>query len=196
MALFSRLRSLKRDLDAIAATLSGRDAAPVATKTGDRAAAPSAAGAVRRLRVAEIVRETQDAVSVVFEDPSGAPIPFAPGQFWTLHVPLGGEVLKRAYSASSSALDPSRVSVTVKRVHDGRVSKHIVANLRVGDPLDVLGPSGSFTPAPATGPRVLVLVGGGSGITPLASIAKTLLASEPDTRIVLVYGNRGKEHVI
>ena len=78
----------------------------------------------------------------------------------------------------------------------GRVSTHIVQNLREGTLLDVLGPSGAFTPAPATGPRRLVLVGGGSGITPLASIARTVLATEPDTRVVLVYGNRALEDVI
>ncbi|MGH7268900.1 MAG: 2Fe-2S iron-sulfur cluster-binding protein, partial [Polyangiaceae bacterium] len=69
-------------------------------------------------------------------------------------------------------------------------------NIHEGDVLDVLGPSGLFTPAPATTPRVLVLVGGGSGITPLASIVKTLLASETCTRVVLIYGNRALEDVV
>ena len=150
----------------------------------------------RRLRVAAIVRETADAVSVVLEDPTGSPIHFAPGQFFTLHVRVGDEVLKRAYSASSSALDHQRVAVTVKRVHDGRVSRHVVGHLHEGDAVDVLGPSGAFTPASASEPRLLVLIGGGSGITPLSSIARTLLASEPSTRIALVYGNHALEDVI
>src|ERR1019366_6870775 len=137
-----------------------------------------------------------DAVSVVLEDPTGAPIQFAPGQFFTLHVRVGDEVLKRAYSASSSALDRERVAVTVKRVHDGRVSRHVVGHLHEGDAIDVLGPSGAFTPVPAREPRLLVLVGGGSGITPLSSIARTLLASEPGTRVALVYGNYALEDVI
>jgi ring-1,2-phenylacetyl-CoA epoxidase subunit PaaE len=148
------------------------------------------------MRVAKIVRETADAVTVVLEDPSGAPIPFAPGQFFTLHIRLGDEVVKRAYSASSSALDPERVAVTVKRARDGRVSRHIVGHLHEGEVIEVLGPSGSFTPAPSSAPRLLVLVGGGSGITPLASIAHTLLASEPGTRIALVYGNYGLDDII
>jgi ring-1,2-phenylacetyl-CoA epoxidase subunit PaaE len=148
------------------------------------------------MRVAKIVRETTDAVSVVLEDPSGAPIHFTPGQFFTLHIRIGDEVLKRAYSASSSALDPQRVAVTVKRARDGRVSRHIVGHLHEGDIIEVLGPSGSFTPAPSTEPRLLVLIGGGSGITPLSSIARTLLASEPRTRVALVYGNHGLEDVI
>jgi ferredoxin-NADP reductase len=197
VALFARLRSLGRDLTTAAATLSGRQA-PVEREAGPRASAPPPVSALtpRRMRVAKIVRETVDAVSVVLEDPTGAPIHFAPGQFFTLHVRVGDEVLKRAYSASSSALDAQRVAVTVKRVHDGRVSRHIVGHLHEGDVIDVLGPSGAFIPVAASGPRMLVLVGGGSGITPLSSIARTLLASEPNTRVALVYGNFTLEDVI
>jgi ring-1,2-phenylacetyl-CoA epoxidase subunit PaaE len=151
---------------------------------------------LRKLRVAAVVRETADAVSLVFEDPGGVPIRFAPGQFFTLHVHIGDEVHKRAYSASSSALDPARVAVTIKRVHDGRVSRHLVANVQEGDLIEVHGPSGVFVPTSSSAPRTLVLVGGGSGITPLSSITRTLLASEPQTRIVLIYGNRGSDDII
>jgi ring-1,2-phenylacetyl-CoA epoxidase subunit PaaE len=193
MALVARLRSLRRDLAAVAATFSSHRPAPAPTV---KAPGPVSSRAPRRLRIARVVRETADAVSLVLEDPSGAPIPFAPGQFFTLHVPVGGELLKRAYSASSSAIDGSRVAVTVKRVAGGRVSRHLVAHAHEGDAIDVLGPSGSFTPSPARGPRLLVLVGGGSGITPLSSIARTLLASEPETRIALVYGNHALEDMI
>jgi ring-1,2-phenylacetyl-CoA epoxidase subunit PaaE len=192
MAFVARLRSLRRDLAAVAATLSARPPAPAAKTVSP----PSSSLTPRRLRIARIVRETADAVSLILEDPSGAPVPFAPGQFFTLHVSVGGEVHKRAYSASSSALDGSRVAVTVKRVADGRVSRHLVGHAHEGDAIDVLGPSGSFTPAPAQSPRLLVLIGGGSGITPLSSIARTLLASEPDTRVALVYGNGALEDVI
>jgi ferredoxin-NADP reductase len=156
----------------------------------------SSALVLRSLRVAAVVRETPDAVSLVFEDPRGLPIRFAPGQFFTLHVHIGGEVHKRAYSASSSALDPDRVALTIKRVHDGRVSPHIVANVREGDLIDVHGPSGVFVPTASNAPRTLVLIGGGSGITPLSSITRTLLASEPQTQIILVYGNRAFEDII
>ncbi len=198
MALFDRLRSLRRDLTAVAATLGARPASPVASPSSSPVAKTSSPSSLtpRRLRIARIVRETSDAVSLVLEDPTGAPVPFAPGQFFTLHVSVGGEVHKRAYSASSSALDAGRVAVTVKRVADGRVSRHLVGHAHEGDAIDVLGPSGSFTPVPGQGPRLLVLVGGGSGITPLSSIARTLLASEPDTRVVLVYGNGALEDVI
>jgi ring-1,2-phenylacetyl-CoA epoxidase subunit PaaE len=148
------------------------------------------------MRVRRLVRETADAVTVELDDPTGAPVRFAPGQFFTLHLRIDGELVKRAYSASSSALAPESVSVTVKRVEGGRVSSYVVDRLRVGDAVEVLGPSGSFTPLPSASPRRLLLVGGGSGITPLASIARTLLASEPATRLALVYGNRGIDDVI
>jgi ferredoxin-NADP reductase len=196
--VFGTLRALRRDLAAVAATFAGRPAHPVATTTTPvrKPAAAIASHARRRVRVAHVVRETPDAVTLVLEDPTGAHLPFAPGQFFTLHVRIGGETLKRAYSASSDALTPGSVSVTVKRVLGGRVSRHIVDNVREGDELEVLGPSGSFSPVPSASPRLLVLVGGGSGITPLASIVRTLLGSEPGTRIALIYGNRALGDVI
>jgi ferredoxin-NADP reductase len=156
----------------------------------------SSAIVVRKFRIAQVVNETPDAVSLVFEDPRGTPIRFAPGQFFTLHVRIGTDVHKRAYSASSSALDPMRVAVTIKRVHDGLVSRHLVDTANEGDLIEVHGPSGVFVPTASNTPRVLVLIGGGSGITPLASITRTLLASEPETRIVLIYGNRTFEDII
>ncbi|MGH7270064.1 MAG: FAD-binding oxidoreductase, partial [Polyangiaceae bacterium] len=167
----SRLRALRSDLAAVAGVLVGRSAETTSLAAKVPVARSSSSSlAPRPLRVARVVRETADTVSLVLEDPYGAPIHFAPGQFFTLHVRIGDEVHKRAYSASSSALDSTRVSVTIKRVSDGLVSRHLVTNIHEGDVLDVLGPSGLFTPAPAATPRVLVLIGGGSGITPLASI--------------------------
>ncbi len=154
--------------------------------------------APRTVRVAQVVRETPDAVSLVLEDPTGAPLRFTPGQFFTLLVPVGGETLRRAYSASSDARDSSSVAVTVKRVAGGIVSNHVNDHLREGDLLQILGPSGSFVaPAPPAGAeRHLVLLAGGSGITPMMSIARTVLAVEPRTRITLIYGNRGVGDVI
>lgn len=191
------LRQLRRDLGTAAGSLVGRNPPPLVRVTAKRAIPVAHTHTPRPMRVARVVRETADAVTVVLEHPGGEPVVFAAGQFFTLHVRLeDGELAKRAYSASSSPLDASRVSVTVKRVTGGRMSTHMVERLRQGDVIDVLGPSGAFTPLPARGPRRLVLVGGGSGITPLTSIARTLLASEPATRVALVYGNRAREDVI
>ncbi|HEX3343146.1 MAG TPA: ferredoxin--NADP reductase [Polyangiaceae bacterium] len=191
------LEQLRRDVVTAAGALVGRNPPPLVRVAATPSSPVAHTPDVRPMRVAHLVRETPDAVTVVLVHPGGEPVAFAAGQFFTLHVRLpDGDIARRAYSASSSPLDPARVAVTVKRVAGGRVSTHFVERLREGDVIDVHGPSGSFTPAPARGPRRIVLVGGGSGITPLASIARTLLATEPDTRVVLVYGNRAREDVI
>lgn len=75
--------------------------------------------APRTLRIARVVRETPDAVTLELEDPLGAPIRFVPGQFFTLILRVGEEVLRRAYSASSDARETDCVAVTVKRVAGG-----------------------------------------------------------------------------
>nr|WP_225937595.1 ferredoxin--NADP reductase [Myxococcus sp. RHSTA-1-4] len=153
----------------------------------------------RTLRVERVVRETTDAVTLVLGDPSGAPITFQPGQFFTVLVTVNGQSLRRAYSASCApgGEGPSRVALTVKRVPGGCVSNFLNDRAERGMRVEVLGPSGAFTPEPSSGaPRHLVLLAGGSGITPLMSIARTVLASEPATRVSLVYGNRREVDII
>ncbi|WP_224363301.1 ferredoxin--NADP reductase [Hyalangium versicolor] len=153
----------------------------------------------RTLRVERVIRETPDTVTLVLEDPSGAPVTFVPGQFFTVLVTVDGVPLRRAYSASCApeAEGPSRVSLTVKRVAGGRVSNFLNDRASPGMTLEVRGPSGSFTAAPGNGAvRHLVLVAGGSGITPLMSMARTALATEPTTSVSLVYGNRREQDII
>ena len=197
---------LRRDASMVVGPWLGRRPAPFTTRanaprphaTSDETAARHAALlAPRTVRIADVIRETADAVTVVFEDPTGAPIPFTAGQFFTLLLPVGGEILRRAYSASSDVRDPSRVGVTVKRVVGGVVSNHVNEKLRVGETMQVLGPSGSFVvPAAEGSDRHLVLLAGGSGITPMMAIARHVLEAEPGTRLTLVYGNRGEADVI
>ncbi|MDI1484089.1 ferredoxin--NADP reductase [Polyangium sp. y55x31] len=162
---------------------------------------PSPGITPRRLRVTRVVRETKDAVSLTLTDPEGRRITFVPGQFFTVLVTLAsGEVLRRAYSISSLPDEDgaaAEVTITIKRMPGGRASNHLNERVAEGDVLDVLGPSGNFivTPDPAAR-RHLVLIAGGSGITPLASITRTTLAREPESRVSLVYGNRGEADVI
>jgi ferredoxin-NADP reductase len=151
------------------------------------------------MRVASVVRETPDAVTLVLEELTGAPVTFLPGQFFTVIVTVDGVSLRRAYSASSApgAEGASRVSLTIKRVERGKVSHFLNDQVKPGMELEVLGPSGSFTPEPSTGgARHLVLIGGGSGITPLISIARTVLPTEPATSVSLIYGNRREQDII
>ena len=107
--------------------------------------------------------------------------------------------MRRAYSASSSALEPSRLRLTVKRVPDGLVSNllnELHEEAARGSRLELLGPSGDFIPSPSTTPRTLLLVAGGSGITPHLSILHTLLVREPQTRFVLIDGNRKEQDIL
>jgi ferredoxin-NADP reductase len=153
----------------------------------------------RPMVIRQVLRETASAVTLVLADPTLAPIAFSAGQFFTLLLPCdpaGGPPLRRAYSACSSPLDDdgrpaTTVAITCKRVAGGIVSNYLNDRAAAGDVLSVLGPSGHFTPQPSADKRRhLVLIGGGSGITPLLSIVRATLQSEPASRITLIYGNR------
>jgi 3-ketosteroid 9alpha-monooxygenase subunit B len=148
------------------------------------------------LTVVDVVEETADAHSVSFAVPEGAEAEFdyKPGQFLTLAVPsdLTG-VAARCYSLSSSPHDGGPLTVTVKRTVDGYASNWICDNLREGDTIKVLPPSGIFTPASLEAD--LLLFAGGSGVTPVMSITRTALA-HGSGRIVLFYANRDESSVI
>ncbi len=148
------------------------------------------------LKVVDVVEETGDARSVSFEVPEGQEETFAykPGQFLTLAVPSDRTgVAARCYSLSSSPHDGGPLTVTVKRTVDGYASNWIVGNLKAGDTMRVLPPSGIFTPASLDAD--LLLFAGGSGITPIMSIVRTALA-EGSGRMVLFYANRDEQSVI
>jgi ring-1,2-phenylacetyl-CoA epoxidase subunit PaaE len=196
--LAARVETVERDAAMLRRALRG-EKAPFLVARKPRAEVvrlrPKAGLAYRTLRVVRIERETEEASTIQFEDASGAPIDFDAGQFLTIELDVDGEPLRRAYSFSSSP-DDGAVTITVKRIAGGRVSSFLNERLRVGDTLRARGPSGSFVAGAANGPRELVLFAGGSGITPLFSIAKTVLAREPATKVTLVYGNQCKSAVI
>jgi ferredoxin-NADP reductase len=192
--LRDRFAQARRDVRAIAAQLRG-DTQPLAHRQG--AARRIAPLAGRTVVVDEVIRETRDAVTLVLRDPTGAPFVFTPGQFFTVCLTLDGQTLRRAYSASSSAHMRDRLHLTVKRVAGGRVSNHLNDAIAPGATLALLGPSGSFTLVPdAAARRRLILLAGGSGITPMMSLLRTLLPVEQATRIDLVYGNRTPDDII
>ncbi len=152
------------------------------------------------LKIKSITRETPDCVSVAFDVPAGLRDTFryVPGQYLTVRRTHGGEELRRSYSLCSSPLD-EEWRVAIKKVPDGRFSTLAVDDgLRPGDLLDVLPPQGRFTP-PALRPenaKLYVLFAAGSGITPVFSIAKTVLLTEPRSQVYLIYGNRGRNSII
>ncbi|MCC3159449.1 ferredoxin--NADP reductase [Hymenobacter sp. 15J16-1T3B] len=151
------------------------------------------------LTVVELTRETADAITIHLERADRQPVPSQPGQFLTLIVPCGSgkRPERRSYSLSSTPADAPRLSVTVKRVPGGLVSNHLLDTVRVGQTIEAMAPLGNFTleANPQTA-RQLVLIGAGSGITPLMSILKTVLQQEPQSQVLLVYGNRNEDTVI
>ncbi|WP_245886907.1 2Fe-2S iron-sulfur cluster-binding protein [Umezawaea tangerina] len=155
---------------------------------------PGAATPLREVRIAEVRRETPSAVTLVLEDVERPrSFDFRPGQFFTLVAYVDGRPVRRAYSASS-APGAARLEVTVKRVDEGRFSTH-VHTLRAGDRLSLRGPSGSFHTDPAAAHDV-VMVAAGSGVTPMMSMIRTLLAAPSGGRISLLCSNRGEEEAI
>jgi ring-1,2-phenylacetyl-CoA epoxidase subunit PaaE len=151
-----------------------------------------------KLRVAEIVPETDEANSIRFEIPEGLEdvFRFKAGQHLTLRTELAGEEIRRNYSLCV-APDEGQIKVTVKRIAGGAFSNWVGDHLKPGDELDVMTPHGSFTVEfDAAKKRRYVAFAGGSGITPVMSLIKTALKAEPQSRFTLFYGNRDSNSVI
>jgi len=129
----------------------------------------------RTLRVRAVVEETHDAKSMIFDVPAAEAEAFRyrPGQFLTLRLPVAGRHLPRCYSMSSAPMVDDAPRVTVKRVEGGRGSNWLCDHVQPGSVLEVLPPAGVFTPRSLEGD--FLLLAGGSGITPMMSIARTLL---------------------
>src|SRR3954462_11454803 len=150
------------------------------------------------LRVAAVVPETAEANSIRFEipDPLKGAFAFKAGQHLTLRTTIGGEEGRRNYSLCT-APDEQDWMVTVKRIGGGVFSNWVGDNLKPGDTIDVMPPHGSFTcEFDSAKSRHLVGIAGGSGITPVMSLIKTMLRTEPQSRFALHYGNRDSSSVI
>jgi len=140
-----------------------------------------------QVRVRDVVVETADACSFVLDVPTG--FAYRPGQFLTVRV---GEAA-RSYSLSSSPHLDEPPKITVKRTSDGYASNWLCDNIRSGTVLRCLAPAGAFTPRSLDAD--LLMLAGGSGITPVISIVKSVLAAG-QARVVLVYANRDEASVI
>ncbi|HEU4718803.1 MAG TPA: 2Fe-2S iron-sulfur cluster-binding protein [Bacteroidia bacterium] len=152
-----------------------------------------------KLKVKEITHETADCVSVVFDVPASLKDEFRylAGQYLTLKIPSGGEDVRRSYSLCSSPVADTEYRVAIKKVKEGRGSVYINEKLKVGDELEVMTPMGNFhSPMDEAHAKQYVLFAGGSGITPMLSILKTVLKAEPQSTVTLIYGNRDEQSVI
>jgi 3-ketosteroid 9alpha-monooxygenase subunit B len=157
-------------------------------------------GALRRhgyhsLKVKRVVRETEDARSFVLEVSVDLRDAFAyqPGQFCSFRVRVGDEEHARCYSMSSAPEVDGDLTVTVKRVLGGIVSNQLIDHVGEGDVVEATSPSGVF--CARTGDRPVVGFCGGSGITPVISIAKSVLAAS-ERPVRLLYANRDPESII
>lgn len=151
-----------------------------------------------RLSVADLRRETPDAVSMSFAIPDdlAADYAFAPGQYLTLRTTLDGEEVRRSYSICSGP-DDREIRIAVKKVEGGAFSGFVLDELKAGDEIDVMTPTGRFGVAHApTEARLHVGFAAGSGITPLISIIRGVLAREPSSRFFLFYGNRTSSGIL
>lgn len=177
-----------RDLAYLSATFGGRSPSPVVPRARRPREEVGRAFVVER-----VVRETEDAVTLELAPEGGGEVALRAGQFFTVHARVLGRDVKRNYSASSSPRDRRKVDLTVKRVPGGEMSTYLTGHVSAGDTLRLEGPFGAFVAPP--GERRLVLVGGGSGITPLLSIARDALAGTAE-RVHLVYANRRPSAVV
>ena len=144
------------------------------------------------LRVREVVPDTAEAVVVAFDVPPELRevFSFTQGQYLTLRKHIAGEDLRRSYSICAG-IDDGELRVGVRKVKDGVFSNWINAHLRPGDVINVMAPQGRFFVAiDPLARRHHVGIAGGSGITPILSTMKTVLAREPLSRFTLIYGNR------
>ncbi|PZS15782.1 MAG: phenylacetate-CoA oxygenase/reductase subunit PaaK [Pseudonocardiales bacterium] len=146
------------------------------------------------LRVTNVDRLCDDAVAVTFDVPAALSeqFTFRPGQSLTVRRTAGGRDERRSYSICAPA--GARPRIGVREVAGGHVSQWLVRDVRPGDTVEVLPPTGTFTPTLGTAARH-VLVAAGSGITPLLSIAASVLA-DADSTVTLIYGNRRSDTVM
>ena len=151
-----------------------------------------------RLKIADVRRETPEAVSIAFAVPRelSEAYRFHPGQHLTLRTQVDGAEVRRSYSICV-APDDGELRVAVKKVEGGLFSTLANDTIKRGDEIDVMTPQGRFgVPLDPQAARTYVAIVAGSGITPIMSIMRTVLTHEPKARVVLIYGNRTTQSII
>lgn len=148
------------------------------------------------LTIKSITKETSDAVSIVFDVPSDIQqnFSFIAGQYVTLKTMIDKEEIRRAYSLCSSPKS-NQVKVAVKAVENGKFSTYATTVLKDGDQIEVSKPEGKFILKP-TANKNYIGFAAGSGITPVVSIIKSVLESEPSSTFTLIYGNKSAQDTI
>lgn len=151
-----------------------------------------------QLKVSEVKKETPDSVSVVFDIPDSLKeiFRFKHGQNITIRATLDGEEIRRNYSICSSPLD-NELRIAIKQVREGKFSSYANRSLKEGDILELLPPTGKFyTTLDEAQHKKYMAFAAGSGITPVLSIIKTTLQTEPGSTFLLVYGNKNRKSIL
>jgi ring-1,2-phenylacetyl-CoA epoxidase subunit PaaE len=150
------------------------------------------------LTISKICKETEDTVSITFDIPTELKedFSFKSGQYLTLRATINGNDERRSYSLSSSPFE-NEWTVAIKQVENGIFSTYANQELKVGQTLEVMTPSGNFhVDTSVEHKKSYVLIAAGSGITPIISIAKTVLHDEPNSEVTLFFGNKGFASII
>ncbi|MGZ5253789.1 MAG: 1,2-phenylacetyl-CoA epoxidase subunit PaaE [Flavitalea sp.] len=150
------------------------------------------------LQILEVRKETNDCVSVAFDVPEELQktFEFRQGQNLTVKTNINGEEIRRSYSICSCPLD-KELRIAIKKVPGGLFSEWANQHLKAGETIEVLPPTGKFfTPLDPANTKKYLAVAAGSGITPVLSIIKTTLLTEPGSSFTLLYGNRNRGSII
>ena len=151
------------------------------------------------LKVSKVVKLTSDAAAIYFDIPEHLRniFNYVHGQFISLQVNVNGQNYRREYSLCTSPYYEKDFVIASKKIGKGIVSNYLYDNLKAGDTIEVFPPNGKFyTELNAGNEKYYFLIGGGSGITPLMSILKSVLYKEPKSKIVLYYGNASGESIM
>ena len=148
------------------------------------------------LKVREVVKETPDTVTIYFEQPEPY-LEYKPGQYLSVILEIDGKEVRRSYSLCTSPFLDPHPGITVKRVEKGLVSNYLNDQIRPGKTLQVMKPMGNFTiDFHSKNTRQFVMIAGGSGITPVMAIAKSVLVNEPLSRVDILFCSRSEDQII
>ena len=151
-----------------------------------------------KVKIKEIRKETEDCVSVAFDVPAYLQETFKynHGQYITLRSFINGEDVRRSYSLCSSPLE-NEWRVAIKKVNGGLFSTYANVQLKAGDEIELMPPMGNFTSTlDKNHSKKYTAFAAGSGITPVLSVIKTILAKEPSSQVTLIYGNRNRHSIL
>jgi ring-1,2-phenylacetyl-CoA epoxidase subunit PaaE len=148
------------------------------------------------LKVREVVKETPDTVTIFFEQPEPY-LDYKAGQYLTVIFDINGKEERRSYSLCTSPFVDAYPGITVKRVKGGVVSNYLNEKIHPGKTIEIMKPLGNFiTDYHSKFKRDFVMIAGGSGITPIMGITKSVLVNEPESKVTLLYCSRSEEQII